>query len=132
MAARSLPRRSDLDRMVPLLSAITADLGRAFRRAHETLGLLTGMRHADDPRRLRLEARFASHLGRVREHVREVEALGALVRDYERGWIDVLGEVDGRVAYLSWARGEPAFDTWHGTEEPFASRRPIARPAAAA
>jgi hypothetical protein len=55
-----------------------------------------------------------------------IEALGVLLKDLELGLVDFPAERDGRRVLLCWQYGEPEVAFWHGTEEGFAARKPIA------
>jgi hypothetical protein len=47
------------------------------------------------------------------------------VKDIDIGLLDFPCEFEGRTILLCWKLGEPAITHWHGTDEGFASRKPI-------
>ena len=73
----------------------------------------------------RADAEVGSVLDRFQRLVQEVEALGGTVKDYEQGFIDFYGDVDGEIVYLCWTRGEKAITHWHRLEEGFSKRRDL-------
>ncbi len=57
--------------------------------------------------------------------VREIMAMGVLVKDIDRGLVDFLGMRDGREIYLCWHYGEEDIAYWHELNGGFAGRHPI-------
>jgi hypothetical protein len=67
-------------------------------------------------------------LARVAEYQagwREVEAMGAVLKDPRTGLLDFYGRVDGKLVWLCWKYGEEAVTHYHGLDEGFAGRKPI-------
>jgi hypothetical protein len=56
---------------------------------------------------------------------REIEDLGAVLKDPRAGLVDFYGHVDGRLVWLCWKYGEDAVTHYHGLEEGFIGRKPI-------
>jgi hypothetical protein len=56
---------------------------------------------------------------------REVEGLGAVLKDPRTGLVDFYGMVDGKIVWLCWKHGEDAVMHYHGLHEGFAARKPI-------
>lgn len=56
---------------------------------------------------------------------RQVEELGCIVRDYDRGLVDFPAIVERQSAYLCWHLGEESIGYWHGPDDGFAGRRPL-------
>jgi len=56
----------------------------------------------------------------------EIAGLGVQVKDLETGLLDFPSLRDGRVVLLCWRRGETHIAHWHGTDEGYAQRKPIA------
>ncbi|MCU1284953.1 MAG: hypothetical protein JWO13_1303 [Acidobacteriales bacterium] len=64
---------------------------------------------------------------RIKDAISEILATGVQVKDIEVGLLDFPHEVDGETVLLCWKLGEPLdIQHWHGTEEGFAGRKPIA------
>ena len=57
---------------------------------------------------------------------RELEGMGAVVKDPRRGLLDFYGRVDGKLVWLCWQYGEDEVSHYHGLEEGFPGRREIA------
>jgi hypothetical protein len=74
-----------------------------------------------------LKSRLRDLLGEFREGWREVEAMGAVVKDSRLGLIDFYGRRGGALVWLCWKYGEPAVSHWHALDQGFASRKPLER-----
>jgi hypothetical protein len=57
--------------------------------------------------------------------VEELQALGVLVKDLDRGLVDFPALRDGEEVLLCWQVGEREIAYWHGLEEGFAGRKPL-------
>ena len=58
--------------------------------------------------------------------VERIHAAGAQVKDLAAGLLDFPSERDGETVLLCWRVGEDAIRFWHGLEEGFAGRKPLA------
>jgi len=68
---------------------------------------------------LEREAKAVAHA------VEELQALGVLVKDLDRGLVDFPALRDGEEVLLCWQVGEAEVAYWHGLEEGFAGRKPL-------
>lgn len=62
---------------------------------------------------------------RVRDAIAEIDSIGVQVKDLDIGLLDFPCEVEGQTVLLCWKLGEKSITHWHGTDEGFASRKPI-------
>ena len=130
----------EVTRMIPLLSRIADDIVSTYGRVREKLfeiereharlgdGSLCDLLRASEESTERLDAlnrEMDDVLERFQEQIDEVESLGGVVMDYERGCFDFYGEVDGEIVYLCWKRGEPVLGHWHRLDEGYAERHEI-------
>jgi len=60
-----------------------------------------------------------------KDAVAEIDSIGVQVKDLDMGLLDFPCEVEGQTILLCWKLGEKAITHWHGTNEGFASRKPI-------
>ncbi len=126
----------EANRMLPLVSKITDDVVATYREVNQALQAYEAEKteaqkdpgHETELRRR--DAEVAEVLDRFQGLILEIEALGGTVKDYEQGFVDFYGEVDGEIVYLCWTRGERVISHWHRLEEGYAKRREL--PAAAA
>jgi hypothetical protein len=61
----------------------------------------------------------------MKEGIRELEELGVALRDAERGIVEVFGELQGEIVFLTWIPGEPRFQSWHPLDTSYLLRQPI-------
>jgi hypothetical protein len=81
----------------------------------------------DDPAPVRnLKRDVLDRIEKYRLAWREVEELGVVLKDARTGLVDFYGQVDGKAVWLCWKYGEEAVTHYHGLDEGFAGRKPIA------
>ena len=79
-----------------------------------------------DPQEPReLQAEMENESQEVVKAVEELERLGVLVKDLDRGLVDFPALRDGEEVLLCWQVGEDEVAFWHGVEEGFAGRKPL-------
>jgi len=79
------------------------------------------------PEREALKARMREAVRAFHTGWREVEATGAVVKDYRQGLVDFYGRRGPDTVWLCWKYGEPAVAHWHPLDTGFAARRPLER-----
>ena len=62
----------------------------------------------------------------VRRGIAELNTLGVVIRDLDRGLVDFPAIMEGREVYLCWQLGEPEVAYWHQVDSGFAGRMPLA------
>ena len=62
---------------------------------------------------------------RAKDALAEIDSIGVQVKDIEMGLLDFPCMVEGQIVLLCWRLGEKSITHWHGTQEGFASRKPI-------
>jgi hypothetical protein len=65
-------------------------------------------------------------IGQADALIREVRVRGCLLRDVHTGIVDFYAEMDGKVVFLCWRRGETVITFWHPVGEGYGQRRHIA------
>jgi hypothetical protein len=55
----------------------------------------------------------------------QLQAMGILLKDLERGLIDFPHQREGREVYLCWKYGEERIDYWHETDSGYSGRQPL-------
>lgn len=56
----------------------------------------------------------------------EIESMGCILRDVDRGLVDFAHRAGSTTVFLCWHLGEPAISFWHAIDDGFGGRRPIA------
>jgi hypothetical protein len=110
-------RRSEIERRLDELSEL---LGRAPDSIQVD---------PQDPPQVRLLKReLVECVDAYRSAWREVDDLGAVLKDPSTGLVDFYGRVDGNLVCLCWKYGEDAVTHYHGLDEGFVGRKPIEAP----
>jgi hypothetical protein len=121
--------------LVPRLEAI---VGRQIERrtAIEALLVRLGRELGDVPERIVLDPADPAEVREIKRDLvarietyragwREIEELGAVLKDPRVGLLDFYGNVDGKLVWLCWKYGESECAFYHALEEGFSARRPI-------
>ena len=73
----------------------------------------------------RRKAEREKAIRRIKDALAEIDATGVQVKDLDIGLLDFPCKVEGEILLLCWKLGESTITHWHGTNEGFASRKPI-------
>jgi hypothetical protein len=68
---------------------------------------------------------YLRHLSLFINTIRDVHALGVVVKDFQTGLTDFPYEYDGRIVYLCWKPDEDEIEWWHEVDSGFAGRHPL-------
>jgi hypothetical protein len=79
----------------------------------------------DTPAVRDLKQDLVARVERYQSGWRELEEMGAVLKDPRRGLVDFYGRVDGKAVWLCWRYGEDAVTHYHALDEGFAGRKPI-------
>ena len=104
-------------RRLQAAQALRAELAE---RAGSNGGDLTPADFADVEQELELEATALAVC------VEQIQSEGAQVKDLERGLLDFPSVREGEEILLCWELGEDSIGYYHGTDEGFAGRKPLA------
>ena len=127
-----------LEAINSMLPELSQCVGRQLERRASIEGLLDRLRAVAgavperimidpaDPTDVReLKQELVHELEAYRDGWREVEGMGAVLKDPRQGLLDFYGEVDGKLVWLCWKYGEAECGHYHALEEGFAARRAI-------
>ncbi len=123
---------AEADALIPVLTPLVEELWQNRRalaikllEADPALRRARGRAGASIVER-RDQARMAGGLrDEIVRAVGRIEAYGCIVKDVDLGLIDFPALRNGRPVFLCWKAGESAVTHWHGTDESFASRKPL-------
>lgn len=104
------------------------DIDGRLEKLSKLLGTMPSTIQVDDgdPAPVRaLKLGLVECVERYQSAWREIEAMGAVLKDPRMGLLDFYGEVDGKRVWLCWKYGEEAVTHYHGLDEGFAGRKPI-------
>ena len=79
----------------------------------------------DGPTRLHLRERIRDFIGRYEQGWRDIQGLGAVVKDTSLGLLDFYGRFEGRLVWLCWRYGESKLGYYHELDTGFSGRRAL-------
>lgn len=117
--------RAEADELLPVVEPLLLELREGRERltdaeAHELLAGAAPTNGGGEPARRVGEGFLA-----VRRLLLEIQGMGIVVRDIERGLIDFPALRDGREVYLCWQLGEDEIAFWHELDAGFGGREPL-------
>jgi len=115
------------NRSLVLVRKIVADAVAEYARVLEFQEVLDLERGYDGAGELPAEVRedFRSAIDRIRGYMKELEAVGVELRDFERGLVDFPARVNGRDVRFCWQPDEDSVQFWHEPGGTTCGRRPI-------
>ena len=124
---------AEANKMLPLVKAIVRDIRdhyRSYARLREALARLERSYVLDPAPRERdrinsLEGDLRRNSSELRSFMRELAALGVLLKDPTQGIVDFPALLDGNSVYLCWKFDESRVAHWHGVDQGFAGRQPL-------
>jgi hypothetical protein len=121
-----VPRlESAVGRQIARRTAIEALLARLGRELGGEVPERIVMDPADPTDIRELKRDLVEQLETYRAGWRDVEEMGAVLKDPRLGLLDFYGEVDGKLVWLCWKYGESECAFYHALSEGFSARRPI-------
>jgi hypothetical protein len=114
LVGRQLARRAKIEARLKSLSVLVGEVPSEL------------VPEDDDGQEVRsLKLDLIDRIAEYQDGWREVEALGAVVKDPRIGLVDFYGEVDGHAVWLCWKYGESEVLHYHELDEGFSGRREI-------
>jgi hypothetical protein len=118
-----------LQRTVDTLQQQIKDVVR-LKRQLEILNLIcdspVSPQNLDFQEYLHKTALYHQLVGQADALIKEVRAKGCLLRDLHSGIVDFYAEMEGKVVFLCWRRGEGEIAYWHPVDQGYGQRRVIA------
>ena len=103
-----------------LIEEVDTELQEMAHRVFLNGGTLLNVVHL-----ARRKAEREKAIRRIKDALAELDATGVQVKDLDIGLLDFPCKVEGEILLLCWKLGETTITHWHGTNEGFASRKPI-------
>jgi hypothetical protein len=125
---------SEAQMLLPVLESLLRRAQAAGLHAGELEGemqalsqriFLAGGMRVDVAQAARRRAEREKAVEEAKAALGEIEEIGVLVKDLEKGLLDFPAQLDGRMVLLCWKLGEKEIGFWHSTEEGFAGRKPL-------
>ncbi len=124
---------AEANNALPLVRAIVGDIAELAHELHERHERLNRLKpndrfrlsdaHEEELRQVRAELERGQE--KMEEYVRELQEIGAELKDPFSGLIDFPSLMHGRPVYLCWRLGEAEVAHWHELEAGFAGRQKL-------
>ena len=117
--------REEANSLLPRIEPMLRSLREARDRltdseAHELLATAAPANGGGGPGRVVGEAFLE-----VRDLLAEIQGLGIVIRDIDRGLIDFPAILEDREVYLCWQFDEQEIEFWHDLESGYGGRQPL-------
>ena len=109
---------------LPLVKRIVRDIVRTQTEVQQIQGELETLTAARELSAAQARLDQAAH--RLEDYVDELADIGCILKDYQIGLIDFVGQHERRDVYLCWKLGEETIGYWHEIQSGYAGRQPIA------
>lgn len=109
--------------LLPQLRQLFAQLHRArdtARQADDQLG--AQLERCGGDVGAPLVGQLVAHIAAVHDGVRQLQDLGVVVKDFDRGLVDFPSLRDGREVFLCWELDEEDIEFWHELDAGYAGR----------
>lgn len=133
-APRQLFTVEEASQRLPLVKSIVRDIVELHEEVadrRERLNRLKEGRLRSDPNSpyseelAQSEEALEKDLLQLEEYRRELEGIGAELKDANEGLVDFRSQIDGREVYLCWKLGEPVIAYWHELDAGFQGRQSL-------
>jgi hypothetical protein len=111
---------------LPLVRVIVKDLMEKWRDLGRLRASLAEAEAGPEPKRKRVREDVARAEEEIAGCVREIQELGATVKDFDIGLVDFPMQHGAKTILLCWKAGEAAIEHFHDMNSGFAGRKPIA------
>jgi hypothetical protein len=114
LVGRQLLEQSEIERRLGELARLTGSVPRSLETTP-----------GDTSETLSLKQELKSRINRYELGWREIQELGAVIKDPRIGLVDFYGRIEGRLVWLCWRYGEDALGYYHELSEGYSGRRPL-------
>ena len=117
----------EANRLIPRVKEIVEELRRGRRRllSHRSTAEAMAQKAGGNGGGAEAVTYLTDYSQESRQGLAQLEAMGIVLKDLERGLIDFPHWRDGREVYLCWEYGEDRIDFWHETDSGYSGRQPL-------
>jgi hypothetical protein len=117
----------EANRLIPQIKAIVEQLrqGRGRLQAHRPTAQTVAHQAAGNGGGGDATTYLAAYSQTFGRGLAQLQAMGVLLKDLERGLIDFPHQREGREVYLCWKYDEERIDFWHETDAGYGGRQPL-------
>jgi hypothetical protein len=114
MVGRQLERRGLIETKLRDLAGITGEVPEAIVLAPD-----------DTPATADLKRELMIRIDEYQLGWKDLEAMGAVLKDARMGLLDFYGSVDGKMVWLCWKYGETEVSHYHALDEGYSGRKEL-------
>ncbi len=114
LVGKQLDRRGIIEARLKDLAGITGEVPDAIALAPD-----------DTPAAADLKRELMIRIDEYQIGWKDLEAMGAVLKDARQGLLDFYGNVEGKLVWLCWKYGEAEVSHYHALDEGFAARKEL-------
>lgn len=117
----------EANRLIPQIKAMIEQLRQARRRvlSHRPTAEAVAQKAGGNGGGNEAGAYLSDYSRTLGRGLAQLQAMGVVLKDLERGLIDFPHWREGREVYLCWKYGEERIDYWHETDSGYTGRQPL-------
>ena len=117
----------EADRLIPQIKAMIEQLrqGRRQLLGHRSMAETVAQKAGGNGGGSEAGAYLSDYWRRLGRGLAQLQAMGVVLKDLDRGLIDFPHWREGREVYLCWEYGEERIDYWHEIDSGYAGRQPL-------
>jgi hypothetical protein len=117
----------EANRLIPQIKAMVEHLrqGRQHMQKHRPTAEAVAQKAGGNGGGSEAGAYLADYSQTFARGLAQLQALGILLKDLDRGLIDFPHLREGREVYLCWRYGEERIDYWHEIDSGYSGRQPL-------
>src|SRR6516225_2080973 len=112
--------------LLPTLRTLLEEVNKEWKRMRE---LNPEIQKARDNAQLngftKAGVEYVESVSHLTSLIHQIQEMGVLIKDVDKGLCDFPYMKDGRMVYLCWQMGEDSIQYWHDVETGFAGREPL-------
>jgi hypothetical protein len=127
MAEKKFFTVEEANRLLPQMKALVEQLRQGRRRLlnHRPTAESVAQKAAGNGGGSDAATYLVDYLQTFGRGLAQLQAMGVVLKDVERGLIDFPHWREGREVYLCWEYGEERIDYWHETDSGYTGRQPL-------
>jgi hypothetical protein len=117
----------EANRLIPQIRLIVDHLRQGRRRLQQQRGTadVVAQRASSNGGGAEAGAYLSDYTNTFAYRLTQLQALGILLKDLDRGLLDFPHQREGREVYLCWEYGEERIDYWHEIDSGYNGRQPL-------
>lgn len=117
----------EANRLIPQMKALIEQLrqGQRHLRGHRSTAEAVAQKASGNGGGSEAGAYLSAYSQTLGHALAQLQAMGVVLKDLERGLVDFPHWREGREVYLCWEYGEVQIDYWHEIDSGYSGRQPL-------